>query len=184
MCRAGEGAQTSGREIAGEYLDRGVSGAKERRPELDRPMRSANRGASQAAGASMLERHGGFLRHLVNALAELEHRAIAFISQRDNIHLSTPARRVTFHIVGAMAEFERALTTERVSAGSAAARAKRKRLGRPPREGLDAARPACLRAQGRPRREIGHELGIGTSTARAAFLERAKHVSPAAPVNP
>lgn len=159
--------QMSGWEIIGEYVDRGVSGARERRPELDRLMRDANRGAFEAVAVWKLDRFGRSLRHLVNALAELEARGIAFVSLRDNIDLSTPAGRLMFQIIGAMAEFERALIVERVRAGLAVARAKGKRLGRPAVY-VDASRIASLRAQGCSWRKIATGLGIGVGTALRA----------------
>jgi DNA invertase Pin-like site-specific DNA recombinase len=64
----------------------------------------------------------------LNALAELAALGVAFISLRDNIDLSTPSGRLMFQIIGAMAEFERALIQERVRAGIRNARAKGKRL--------------------------------------------------------
>src|SRR5258707_12915460 len=79
-----------------------------------------------------LDRFGRSLRHLVNALAELEALGLTFISLRDNLDLSTPSGRLMFQIIGAMAEFERSLIQERVKAGLRNARAKGKRLGRPP----------------------------------------------------
>ena len=79
-----------------------------------------------------LDRFGRSLRHLVNALAELEALGLSFISLRDNLDLSTPSGRLMFQIIGAMAEFERSLIQERVKAGLRNARAKGKRLGRPP----------------------------------------------------
>ncbi len=78
-----------------------------------------------------LDRFGRSLRHLVNAIAELEAVGAAFISLRNNLDLSTPSGRLMFQIVTAMAEFERALIQERVKAGLQNARAKGKRLGRP-----------------------------------------------------
>lgn len=78
-----------------------------------------------------IDRFGRSLHHLVNALAELEGRGIAFVSLRDNLHLSTPSGRLMFQIIGAMAEFERSLIQERVRAGLRNARTKGKRLGRP-----------------------------------------------------
>jgi DNA invertase Pin-like site-specific DNA recombinase len=161
-------ADTSGWEVAAEYVDRGVSGTKERRPELDRLMRDANRGAFQAVAVWKLDRFGRSLRHLVNAIAELEARGIAFISLRDNIDLSTPAGRLMFQIIGAMAEFERALIAERVRAGLAVARARGKRLGRPRREGLDPAKIAALREQGRSWSDISLHFGAGIGTVRRA----------------
>src|SRR5262252_7904488 len=64
-----------------------------------------------------LDRFGRSLRHLVDALAELEAVGVAFVSLRDNLDLSTPAGKLMFHVIGAMAEFERALIQERVKAG-------------------------------------------------------------------
>ena len=61
---------------------------------------------------------------MVNILAELEALGVAFVSLRDNLDLSTPSGRLRFQIIGAMAEFERALIQERVKAGLRNARAK------------------------------------------------------------
>lgn len=88
-----------------------------------------------------------------------------------------------FQVIGVMAGFERALIAERVRAGLAVTRAQGKRLGRPRRDGVDAAKIAALRAQGRSWREIGRELGVGASTARAACKGCAENPSSAAPVN-
>ena len=66
----------------------------------------------------------------MNALAEFEALGIAFVSLRDNLDLTTPAGRLMFQIIGAMAEFERALIQERVKAGLRNAKAKGVRLGR------------------------------------------------------
>jgi site-specific DNA recombinase len=70
---------------------RGVSGAREKRPALDRLMADANRGAFQVIVVWKLDRFGRSLRHLVNALAEFEARGITFVSLRDNLDLSAPA---------------------------------------------------------------------------------------------
>jgi len=64
-----------------------------------------------------LDRFGRSLRHLVNALAELEAFGLSLISLRENLDLSTPSGRLMFQIIGAMAEFERSLIQERVKAG-------------------------------------------------------------------
>ena len=78
-----------------------------------------------------LDRFARSLRHLVNALAEFEALNVAFVSLHDNLDLSTPAGRLMFQIIGAMAEFERSLIIERVKGGLRRARAKGKKLGRP-----------------------------------------------------
>ena len=106
-------------------------------------------------------------RHLVNALAELEALGIAFVSLRDNLDLSTPSGRLMFQIIGAMAEFERALIQERVKAGLRNARAKGKRLGRP-RIFVSEASIEALRASGASWRAVARELGVGEGTVRRA----------------
>lgn len=130
-----------------------------------------------------LDRFGRSLRHLVNSLAEFEALGIAFVSLRDRLDLSTPSGRLMFQIIGAMAEFERALIQERVRAGLRNARAKGKRLGRP-RIVVSASRIADLRAQGHSWASIGSELGIGEGTARRAGLASAKNLSESTPTNP
>lgn len=157
-----------GWQVAGEYVDAGVSGSKDSRPELNRLMSHACQRKIDAILVWKLDRFGRSLRHLVNALAELEARGVAFISLRDNLDLSSPAGRLMFQIIGAMAEFERSLIQERVKAGLRNARAKGKHLGRP-RVVVDAARIASLRAHGRSWREIRVETGTSKGTAQRAL---------------
>ena len=83
-----------------------------------------------------LDRFGRSLKHLVNSLAELEAFGVTFVSLRDNLDLTAPSGRLMFLIFGAMAAFERSLIVERVRAGMRNARAKGKRIGRPPRTHL------------------------------------------------
>ena len=90
-----------GWQIADEYVDAGVSGAKDSRPELNRLMSDAHRRRFDTILVWKLDRFGRSLRHLVNALAELEARGIAFVSLRDNLDLSTPSGRLMFQISGA-----------------------------------------------------------------------------------
>jgi DNA invertase Pin-like site-specific DNA recombinase len=93
-----------------------------------------------------LDRFGRSLKHLVNAIADLEALGVAFVSLRANLDLNTPSGRLMFQIIGARAEFERAaLIQERVRAGLRNARAKGKRLGRP-QAVVDRSRIAALRA--------------------------------------
>jgi DNA invertase Pin-like site-specific DNA recombinase len=122
-----------GWQIFGEYVDAGVSGSKDSRPELNRLMADAHQRRFDTVLVWKLDRFGRSLRHLVNALAEFEALGVAFVSLRDNLDLSTPSGRLMFQIIGAMAEFERSLIVERVKAGMRNARAKGKRIGRPPR---------------------------------------------------
>jgi DNA invertase Pin-like site-specific DNA recombinase len=78
-----------------------------------------------------LDRFGRSLRHLVTLWPNRRLAGVAFVSLKDNIDLSTPGGRLMFQIIGAMAEFERSLITERVRARLRNARAKGRSLGRP-----------------------------------------------------
>src|SRR5437588_11958368 len=158
-----EYASRRGFKVVGEYVDEGVSGSKESRPELNRLMADAHRRKFDAVLCWKIDRFGRSLRHLVNALADLDAYGVAFVSLRDNLDLSTPSGRLMFQIIGAMAEFERALIQERVRAGLRNARARGKRLGRP-RVDVDLSRIEALRASGVSWREIAEKLGIGLGT--------------------
>lgn len=169
-----EYASRRGWKITEEYVDHGISGSKESRPALNKLMADAHRRRFDAVLVWKIDRFGRSLKHLVNALAELDARGVAFISLRDNLDLSTPSGRLMFQIIGAMAEFERALIQERVRAGICRARSKGTRLGRPPDTDLDHARLLQLRAQGASLRQIARELKVGLGTVHRALPARAK----------
>ena len=157
-----EFATKRGWQVAGEFVDVGVSGSKDSRPQLDAMMRLAKTRKLDVIAVWKLDRFGRSLRHLVDALAELKAVGCAFVSLRDNLDLSTPAGRMMFHVVAAMAEFERELIRERVKAGLAHARAKGQRLGRPnirrDRDN-DARIIRQMRAEGESYGEIADALG-------------------------
>lgn len=155
-----EYSERRGWHIFETYVDNGVSGSKESRPAMNKMMADAHQRRFDAVVVWKLDRFGRSLRHLVNALADLESLGIAFVSLKDNLHLSTPSGRLMFQIIGAMAEFERALIRERIRAGLRNARAKRKQLGRP-RARVNESRVAALRASGVSWREIAKQLGVG-----------------------
>ena len=162
-----EYATRRGWEIAETYTDNGVSGSKDSRPALNRLMADASQRKFDTVLVWKLDRFGRSLRHLINALAELEARGIAFVSLRDNLDLGTPSGRLMFQIIGAMAEFERALIQERVRAGLRHARAKGRRLGRPTLI-VDRSRIASLRAQGLGWKAIAREMKLGVGTVLRA----------------
>src|SRR6266850_333826 len=154
--------------VAGEYVDSGVSGSRDRRPQLDALMDLARRRKVDVILTWKLDRWGRSLKHLVNSLAELEALGVAFVALRDNLDLSTPSGRLMFHVIGAMAEFERSLIQERVKAGLRNARAKGKRLGRP-RVTVDSLRIAALRKTGSSWSEIARQTGWTKGTMQRAF---------------
>jgi DNA invertase Pin-like site-specific DNA recombinase len=130
-----------------EYVDRGVSGAKDRRPALDQLLTDARRRRFDVLVVWRLDRLGRNLRHLITLLEELHALGIAFVSLNEGIDATTPAGKLQMHILGAIATFERARIAERVKAGLQRARAQGTRLGRRPydcessNEGSRSARP-------------------------------------------
>jgi DNA invertase Pin-like site-specific DNA recombinase len=87
-------------KIVGGYTDKGVSGSKESRPELNRLMADTHRRSFDAVLVWKIDRFGRSLKHLVNALADLGAYGVAFISLRDNLDLSTPSGRLMSQIIG------------------------------------------------------------------------------------
>src|SRR6202023_2378248 len=124
-----------------EYVDRGVSGAKDRRAALDRLVADAKRRRFDVLVVWRLDRLGRNLRHLITLLEELQALGIAFVSLNEGIDAPTPASKLQMHILGAIAELERARIAERVKAGLQRARAQGKRLGRPRKSPAPAAVP-------------------------------------------
>src|SRR5664279_6330069 len=157
-----EFASKRGWQIVGEFVDIGVSGSKDHRPQLDAMMRLAQARKVDVIVCWKLDRFGRSLRHLVDALAELQAVGCAFVSLRDNLDLTTPAGRMMFHVIGAMAEFERELIREQVKAGLAHARSKGQIGGRPKvkrERDRDAKAIRRMRAEGDSYGEIAETLG-------------------------
>jgi DNA invertase Pin-like site-specific DNA recombinase len=151
-------------DVAGEYVDT-ISGSKEKRPELDRLMADAHRRRFDAIVVWKFDRFARSVSHLLRALETFQALKIEFVSLTEGVDTSTPAGKLVFTVLGAVAELERSLIAERVRAGLRNARAKGKKLGRP-RIGVDASRIASLRARGRSWRTIARQLGCSARTAR------------------
>src|SRR6185436_1706300 len=109
----------------------GVSGAKDRRPALDALLKDAKRRQFDVLVCWRLDRLGRNLKHLITLLDELQALGVAFVSLAEGIDATTPAGKLQMHILGAIAEFERARIIERVRAGLARRVAQGKPLGRP-----------------------------------------------------
>jgi len=146
-----EYSERRGWTIASEYVDAGISGAKDRRPELDRLMADAHKRRFEVIAVWKFDRFARSVSHLLRALDTFRVLGIEFVSLSESLDTATPAGRMVFTVLGAVAELERSLIAERVRAGLRNARAKGKRLR--PRMTVDAARIGQLRAQGRSVRE-------------------------------
>jgi len=156
-------AEARGWQVASEYIDVGISGTKEKRPELDRLMADAHRRKFDAVAVWKFDRFARSVSHLLRALETFEALGIGFVSLSESIDTSTPMGKMVFTILGSVAELERSLIVERVRAGVRNARAKGKRLGRP-RVAVDRSQIASLRAQGLSWAAIAERLGIGEGT--------------------
>ena len=166
-------AVARGWHVAGEYIDCGISGSIESRPELNRLMNDARKRRFDIVACWRFDRFARSTKHLLLALEEFRALGIQFTSFQENIDTTSPLGQALFTIVGAVAQLERDLIRERVRAGLRNARAKGRTLGRP-RVAVDAERIASLRAQGHSWEAIGRELGIGEGTVRRAARTSAK----------
>src|SRR5450631_2577366 len=153
-------AEARGWCLVDSYLDLGISGSKDKRPELDRLMADAHRRKFDVVIVWKFDRFARSVSHLLRALETFNALGIAFVSLSEQMDTTTPAGKMVFTVLGAVAELERSLIVERVRAGLRNARAKGKRLGRP-RKIVDAGRIAALRGQGLSVRAIASALGIG-----------------------
>ena len=165
-----EYAARRGWTVVGEYVHLGVSGSKESRPELNRMLKDAHRRKFDAVVCWKLDRLGRSLKHLVTTIEDLAAYGVSFVSLRDNLDLSTPSGRLMMHIIGAMAEFERELIRERVTAGIQAVRKRGVKIGWP-RTYVSADKILEMRQQGTPWRAIAKRLHIGTGTACRALQQ-------------
>ncbi len=145
--------------VADRYIDSGISGSKDSRPELNRLMADAKRRKFDAVVVYRFDRFARSTRHLVNALAEFSALGIQFISMHEGVDTSTPNGRLVFGIFASIAEFERDLIRERVRSGIANRKAKGLRTGRRPAN-IDLDRVRQLRADGQTIRQIAQLLGI------------------------
>jgi DNA invertase Pin-like site-specific DNA recombinase len=124
-------AARAGLEVVTEYRDIGVSGRYESRSQLLALMRAARQHAFACVLVWKFDRFARSVAHLLRALEEFDYLGIRFISVQDQVDTASPMGKAMFTIIGAMAELESALISERVKAGMAAARARGKHLGRP-----------------------------------------------------
>ena len=175
-----EYAERRGWTVAAEYVDTGISGTKEKRPELDRLMADAHKRRFDVVAVWKFDRFARSVSHLLRALDTFRVLGIEFVSLSESLDSATPAGRMVFTVLGAVAELERSLIVERVKAGLRNAKAKGKPLGRP-RVAVDVRRIAALRAQRLSWATIASQLGVGEGTVRRAAEASAKNPARSAP---
>ena len=153
-----------------EFVDIG-SGAKDSRPQLNDLMAAARKRQLDAILVWRFDRFARSTKHLLLAL-EFRSLGIRFISYQENIDTSSPLGQALFTIVSAVAQLERDLIRERVSAGIRNARASGKQLGRP-RRIINHDQVMRLRSEGASLRQIAEKLGIGYGTVRLSLARSA-----------
>jgi DNA invertase Pin-like site-specific DNA recombinase len=145
-----------------EYVDHGVSGAKERRPSLDALIRDARRRRFDAVVVWRLDRLGRNLKHLITTVDEFAALGVGFVSLGEGIDATTAAGRLQMAVLGAIAQFERERIVERVRAGLARAKAEGKTLGRPRQSPAEALLEPV---RGLSMRAAAARLGVSPATA-------------------
>jgi len=131
-----EYCERRGWTVTDQYVDVGISGSKEKRPELDRLLADAHHRRFDVVVVWKFDRFARSVRHLLKALETFQALGIEFVSLSEQLDTSTPTGKMVFTVLGAVAELERSLIVERVRSGMRNARAKGKRIGRPPRTQL------------------------------------------------
>lgn len=160
------------------YTDHGVSGQRTSRPGLDRALRQLKPGGKLVVWR--LDRLGRSLTHLVKLMEQLGHREVSFQSLTEAIDTHSSGGRLLFHMMAALAEFERTLISERTRAGMHAARSQGTRLGRPPSLTPQQCQRACTlrRVHGWTTLQVAHEFGVHPRTLLrhvAEFCGNARH---------
>src|SRR5271168_1721029 len=150
-------------DLVREYADVGQSGAKDSRPELNKLMDDARKRQFDVVVCWRFDRFARSTKHLLSALEEFRSLGIQFISYQENIDTSSALGQALFTIVSAVAQLERDLIRERVTAGIRNARANGKKLGRPMRV-VDQGQILKMRAVGLSLRQIAAKLGVGYGT--------------------
>lgn len=145
-----------------------VSGVSAKRPKLEKLLRSLD--AGDVLTVWRLDRLGRSLPHLIEVVHDLEEKGANFQSLTEGIDTTTAQGRLTFHLMGALAEFERSLIVERTQAGLKAARKRGVRVGRPP--ALTAAQIKHARKlieSGERPSAVAGSLGVDRSTLYRAL---------------
>src|SRR4051794_6232753 len=124
-------AARAGLDVVQDYCDVAVSGRREGRPQLNALMAAARNHEIDCVLVWTFDRFARSTRHLLTALEAFDHLGVRFVSVQDQIDTESPMGRAMFTIIGAMAELESSLISERVNAGMRAAEARGQHLGRP-----------------------------------------------------
>ncbi len=164
-----------GFEVFREYVDI-TSGVKESRLCLDQLLADAKKRRFDGIIVWKLDRLGRSLKHLITLIEEFQALGIQFVSYTEGMDTTTPAGKLLFNVIGAIAGFERDLIRERVKAGLHRARAQGKSLGRPKGSGLDVEVALQMKFQGLSIRAIASKLGVSKSLVAACLSKQSPQI--------
>lgn len=154
-------------QLVCEYVDR-ITGSADRRKELDQLVRDARMGKFKVVIIYALDRLARDTRFLLNLLHELDGYGVTLISLRESIDLGTPVGKAVMQILGAIAELEKNLISERIKTALAVKKMTATETGwtcgRKPLPGEVVEQVKALRSKGRSIRAISRELGIGKTS--------------------
>jgi DNA invertase Pin-like site-specific DNA recombinase len=170
-----EYVKRAGWTIYREFIDQGYTGKNISRPAFKEMIDEARQRKFGTLLVWKLDRLGRSLKDLINTLDELGSLGIDFISYDNKIDTSTPTGKLVFQVIGAVAEFERDIISERVKAGLNNAKRKGKRLGRPPIAPYAIQKAKDLREKGLSYRAIGKRLQISEGVIRK-HLKTKNHI--------
>ena len=148
----------------GEYIDY-ASGTRDDRPQYQALLSAARKRQIDVVLVWRYDRFARSTQALVHALHEFHTLGVDFISYQENIDTTTPQGELILTVMASLAQFERALISERVKAGMARAKAQGKRISRAPLAEELQAQIATLYVEGFSIHQISKQLGIGYGTA-------------------
>ncbi len=146
-----------------EYVDEGISGTKGSRPALNELMDDAKKRRFDVVLVWRFDRFARSTKHLILALEEFRNLGIDFVSYQENIDTSSPLGSAIFTIISAVAQLERDIIAESVTAGLRRAKENGKKLGRP-RASVDTEKIHWLKSKGLSLRAIAKEAGVSRTT--------------------
>lgn len=168
-----EFARGRGFEVVDEYIDEGISGARETRPALDQLVKDARRRKFKVVVVAALDRMSRSTKHMLTLLDELRHYGVSIISLRENLDFSSPAGQMALTVLSAVSALERQIISERIRVALATKKLVAQRSGVPWKAGRPtvatpekAEQAQELRGRGLSIRKIAAELGVSRSSVQ------------------
>ncbi|RBB31510.1 recombinase family protein [Burkholderia reimsis] len=144
------------------YSDRGVSGATFDRPGLNAVLDALVPGTTLVVWR--LDRLGRSLTRLAELIETLNERQVRVVSLTEHLDTGSTSGRFVFHMLSALAEFERDIISERTRAGMAAARGKGQHVGRPAALSVSQIEQAKILLRTQPADSVARALNVHRTT--------------------